>query len=181
MAGEYQEQTFKIMNFDTANLDYSVFSMSLANLQVAQDLLADDFNDGLVYFDDTSFPSLWLVGDSAASSSQYMTYESAPDGGTFAYVNDDAIGDGVGMTNATMISNEVELEGTAPVFLLLDILFPQPSGHCYMQGLYSENASISYSTDSGTTWEVLDSSFTTGWYWASYMYNLTPLISGAAS
>jgi len=181
MEGEYQEQTFSIMNFDTANLDYSVFSMSLANLQVAQDLLADDFNDGLIYFDDTSFPSLWLVGDSLASSSTYMTYETPPDGGMFAYVNDDLIGDGIGVTNATMISNEIELMGTETVFLLLDLLFPQPDGHCYEQGLYSENASISYSTDAGTTWDVLDSNFTTGWYWASYMYNLTPLISGANS
>ncbi len=181
MNGEYQEQTFNIMNFDTANLDYSVFSMSLANLQVAQDLLTDDFNDGLVYFDDTSFPSLWLVGDSLASSSQYMSYETPPDGGMFAYVNDDAIGDGIGMTYATMISNEIELMGTETVFLLLDLLFPQPQGHCYEQGLYSENASISYSSDTGTTWDVLDSNFTTGWYWASYMYNLTHLIDGANS
>ena len=110
-----------------------------------------------------------------------MSYETPPDGGTFAYVNDDAIGDGIGMTNATMISNEIELMGTETVFLLLDLLFPQPQGHCYEQGLYSENASISYSTDTGTTWDVLDSNFTTGWYWASYMYNLTPLINGANS
>ena len=110
-----------------------------------------------------------------------MSYETPPDGGTFAYVNDDAIGDGIGTTNATMISNEIELVGTETVFLLLDLLFPQPQGHCYEQGLYSENASISYSTDTGTTWDVLDSNFTTGWYWASYMYNLTPLINGANS
>ena len=45
-----------------------------------------------------------------------------------------------------------------------------------MEDLYSEFAQIVVTLDDGQTWQVVDSTFATGWYWASHMYNITPML-----
>ena len=184
MAGEYHEQTFQLINFDTTDFNYSFLGQSVSSMEANQDLLADDFNNGMIHFQDTSLINRWRIGDAISASSEWLPFEPASDGGTFAYVNDDAIGNGNGITNATMISNEVDITGAETIFLLFDLFYPQPRGGCTGLGNYqqfAEDASISYSTDSGASWEVINSSFTTGFYWTSFMYNLTPHLSGDTS
>ena len=45
--GEYQEMTFDLINFDTVDYDFNIFSTQVEDLTtVGQDLLADDFNSG---------------------------------------------------------------------------------------------------------------------------------------
>jgi hypothetical protein len=123
------------------------------------------------------------VGDSLFASSTYVPYPPPDDGGDFAFVNDDAIGDGSDETVAWLISDEVSVSGYYPAFLLVDIFFPNPSGPCGPdQPLYADEFKIHVSVDDGETWALVDSTMETGiWYWASYMYNLTQHIDDATS
>ena len=208
-AGEYMETSAQFLNFDTLNLDFSIFASPVADLAVYPDLLADDFETddigqaiiGTVFNDTTVLGDLiigwWEHGDSSAASSTYLTYYTPEDGGSFAYLNDDAIGDGFEFNteNALMYSDAVDVPDLSfgPVYLMTDILFPQPDGPCWMDDLYSEFAQILVTTEAGcvddaedtpcdsSSWQVVDSTFTTGWYWASHMYNITPMLEGASS
>ena len=184
--GEYQEMTFDLINFDTVDYDFNIFSTQVEDLTtVGQDLLADDFNSGgFMNLADAAgaFDAVWAVNDSAGASSTYLVYPTPADGGTFAFVNDDAIGDGSLATNAWLVSNEITLSGTESVFLMADIFYPQPDGPCHYQGLYSDEFHVLFSVDNGTNWEVVDTTMSTGWNdWSSYLYNLTPLLNGATS
>ena len=208
-AGEYMETSAHFLNFDTLNLDFSIFASPVADLAVYPDLLADDFETddigqaiiGTVFNDTTVLGDLiigwWEHGDSSAASSTYLTYYTPEDGGSFAYLNDDAIGDGFEFNteDALMYSDAVDVPDLSfgPVYLMTDILFPQPDGPCWMDDLYSEFAQILVTTEAGcvddaedtpcdsSSWQVVDSTFTTGWYWASHMYNITPMLEGASS
>ena len=196
-AGEYMESSAYFLNFDTLNLDFNIFASPVADLGVYPDLLADDFETddiaqatiGTVFHDTTELGTLiigwWEFGDSATASSTYLTYYTPEDGGSFAYLNDDAIGDGFEFNteNALMFSDPVDVPDISfgPVYLMVDILFPQPDGPCWMEDLYSEFAQIVVTLDDGQTWQVVDSTFTTGWYWASHMYNITPMLEGGTS
>ena len=44
-AGEYMETITHFLNFDTLNLDFSIFASPVADLAVYPDLLADDFEN----------------------------------------------------------------------------------------------------------------------------------------
>ena len=196
-AGEYMESSAYFLNFDTLNLDFNIFASPVADLGVYPDLLADDFETddiaqatiGTVFHDTTELGTLiigwWEFGDSATASSTYLTYYTPEDGGSFAYLNDDAIGDGFEFNteNALMFSDPVDVPDISfgPVYLMVDILFPQPDGPCWMEDLYSEFAQIVVTLDDGETWQVVDSTFATGWYWASHMYNITPMLEGGTS
>ena len=196
-AGEYMESSAYFLNFDTLNLDFNIFASPVADLGVYPDLLADDFETddiaqatiGTVFHDTTELGTLiigwWEFGDSATASSTYLTYYTPEDGGSFAYLNDDAIGDGFEFNteNALMFSDPVDVPNLSfgPVYLMVDILFPQPDGPCWMEDLYSEFAQIVVTLDDGETWQVVDSTFATGWYWASHMYNITPMLEGGTS
>ena len=196
-AGEYMESSAYFLNFDTLNLDFNIFASPVADLGVYPDLLADDFETddiaqatiGTVFHDTTELGTLiigwWEFGDSATASSTYLTYYTPEDGGSFAYLNDDAIGDGFEFNteNALMFSDPVDVPNLSfgPVYLMVDILFPQPDGPCWMEALYSEFAQIVVTLDDGETWQVVDSTFATGWYWASHMYNITPMLEGGTS
>ena len=185
--GEYQEAIMTIENFDTLSTSFEITSIELANIDAALDVLTDPMEVNLSAFTDplaSGFsPGFWGVGDSLFASSTYVPYPPPADGGDFAFVNDDAIGDGADSTDAWLISDEVNASGYGPYFLLADIFFPNPTGPCGPdQGLYVEEFKIHVSVDDGETWALVDSTMETGlWYWASYMYNLAPYIGDATS
>ncbi|MGY8764401.1 MAG: choice-of-anchor J domain-containing protein [Fidelibacterota bacterium] len=185
--GEYQEAIMTIENFDTLSTSFEITSIELANIDAALDVLTDPMEVNLSAFTDplaSGFsPGFWGVGDSLLASSTYVPYPPPADGGDFAFVNDDAIGDGADSTDAWLISDEVNASGYGPYFLLADIFFPNPTGPCGPdQGLYVEEFKIHVSVDDGETWALVDSTMETGlWYWASYMYNLAPYIGDATS
>ena len=105
-AGDYMESSTYFLNFDTLNLDFSIFAAPVADLVAYPDLLADDFETddiaqstiGTAFHDTTELGTLiigwWEHGDSSTASSTYLTYYTPEDGGSFAYLNDDGIGDG---------------------------------------------------------------------------------------
>jgi len=184
--GEYQEAIMTIENFDTLSTSFEITSIELANIDAALDVLTDPMEVNLSTFTDplaSGFsPGFWGVGDSLFASSIYVSYSPPEDGGDFAFVNDDAIGDGAEETDAWLISDEVSVSGYYPAFLLVDIFFPNPTGPCGPdQPLYADEFKIHVSVDDGETWALVDSTMETGWYWASYMYNLTQHIDDATS
>jgi hypothetical protein len=185
--GEYQEAIMTIQNFDTLSTAFEITSIELANIDAALDVLTDPMEVNLSAFTDplaSGFsPGFWGVGDSLFASSTYVPYPPPADGGDFAFVNDDAIGDGADSTDAWLISDEVSASGYGPYFLLADIFFPNPTGPCGPdQALYVEELKIHITVDDGVTWTLVDSTMETGlWYWASYMYNLAPYIGDATS
>ena len=185
--GEYQEAIMTIENFDTLSTSFEITSIELANIDAALDVLTDPMEVNLSAFTDplaSGFsPGFWGVGDSLFASSTYVPYPPPADGGDFAFVNDDAIGDGADSTDAWLISDEVSASGYGPYFLLADIFFPNPTGPCGPdQALYVEELKIHITVDDGVTWTLVDSTMETGlWYWASYMYNLAPYIGDATS
>ena len=185
--GEYQEAIMTIENFDTLSTSFEITSIELANIDAALDVLTDPMEVNLSAFTDplaSGFsPGFWGVGDSLFASSTYVPYPPPADGGDFAFVNDDAIGDGADSTDAWLISDEVNASGYGPYFLLADIFFPNPTGPCGPdQALYVEELKIHITVDDGVTWTLVDSTMETGlWYWASYMYNLAPYIGDATS
>ena len=185
--GEYQEAIMTIQNFDTLSTAFEITSIELANIDAALDVLTDPMEVNLSAFTDplaSGFsPGFWGVGDSLLASSTYVPYPPPADGGDFAFVNDDAIGDGADSTDAWLISDEVSASGYGPYFLLADIFFPNPTGPCGPdQALYVEELKIHITVDDGVTWTLVDSTMETGlWYWASYMYNLAPYIGDATS
>ena len=203
-AGEYMEATAYFLNFDTLDIDFSIFASPVADLGVYPDLIAENFeNDdiaqatvGNVFSDTTELGTLiigwWDVGDSTSASSTYLSYPRPFGQGAneafenFAFINDDANGDGFEFNtgDALLYSDLVDVPDLAfgPVYLLVDFFFPQPNGPCPDELIYSEEAWVSVTTDDGASWQVVDSSFSTGWNsWASYMYNLTPMLNGATS
>ena len=204
-AGQYMQTETHFFNFDTNNIDFSIIASPVSDLLIYADQLGDDFeNDnfsqavvGQVFNDTTELGTLitgwWGVGDSSTASSAYLTYyhpyvdgnTQVDVGGSFAFLNDDAVGDNFDFNteNAIMYSDMVDVPNlnNGPVYLMVDILFPQPDGPCYVDDLYSEDGHIILTVDDGLTWEVIDSTFSTGWYWASHMYNITDMLEGATS
>jgi len=184
--GEYQEAVMTIENFDTLSTPFEITSVELANIDAALDVLTDPMELNLSTFTDPSasgiIPGLWGVGDAGSATSTYLPFPVPEDGGNFAFVNDDSIGDGSDPTDAWLISDEVIASGYGPYFLLADIFFPNPDGTCETGNLYSDDFKIHLTVDDGATWTLVDSTMETGvWYWASYMYNLAPYIGDATS
>jgi hypothetical protein len=179
--GEYQEMVVTIENFDTLGTDYDITSIELSNIEVAIDVLTDPMEGNYVSFTDPagSFAGVWGIGDSAFASSTYLPFNAPDDGGDFAYVNDDDIGDGSDPTDAWLISDEIWVGGAYPSFLLFDLFFPNPDGLCSSGNLYSDDFLVHVTVDDGENWILVDSSAATGWWWASYMFNLAPHIGDA--
>ncbi len=183
-SGQYEERTFTIRNFDTLSTPYNITGVELSNVQYAFDVLTDPMEGSFATFTDPGgFLALWGVGDSSGASSQYFPVEVPDDGGNFAYVNDDAIGEGVGTTDAWLVSNEISVTGgdNYPVFLLFDAFFPNPGGPCWTGNAYRDDFIVWATVDDGASWIVLDSTLATGWEWQSYMYNITPHLGGATT
>jgi len=203
-AGEYMERTSYFMNFDTLDLDFSIFASPVADLGVYPDILAEDFeNDdisqtiiGTVFSDTTVLGDLifgwWGVGDTSVATSTYLVYPKPFDQGAgeafenFAFINDDANGDGFefNTSDAALFSDLIDVPDLSfgPVYLMADLFFPQPQGPCPVGHIYSEEAWVSITTDDGANWQLVDSTFTTGWNsWASYIYNITHMLDGATT
>jgi len=183
--GEYQEGTMRIENFDTLSTSYEITSVELSNIDLALSVLEDPMESNLQTFTDPTAsgfdPGYWQVADSATSSSTYLNFGVPEDGGQFAYVNDDAIGDGADPTDAWLISDPIDVSGYYASFFLFDLFFPNPDGPCWTGNLYSDDFISHVSVDDGATWTVIDSMAYTGWHWQSYMYNLAPYIGDATS
>jgi hypothetical protein len=99
---EYIETTIAVANHDTIALDFSIFSMEIANLEVAVVFMEADFNMGLwdeVYESE----GLWLIGDSTGASSSYLPYPESD--GLFAYYNDDFAGEDTDPVDSYLTSN----------------------------------------------------------------------------
>lgn len=183
--GEYQEAIMTIENFNTLSTSFEITSIELANIDAALGVLTDPMEINLSAFSDPSalgdFPGFWGVNDSAFASSGYLFFPVPEDGGDFGFVNDDAIGDGADETDAWLISDEVSASGYGSYFLLADIFFPNTEGTCETGSEESDDFKIHITVDNGGTWALVDSTMETGYYWASYMYNLAPYIGDATS
>jgi hypothetical protein len=176
---EYFEASLIIANHDTAILDFSIFSMETANLEVALELMSANFDMGL-WGEMYDSEGLWQIGDSIAAASQYVEYPEWD--GLFAYYNDDAIGSGGEPTTALLATNNIILSGgDEKVYLMMDMFYPQLGGHCGdPDGVSGEwdHAEIVYSIDGGATWLFLDSNFVNPNGWTKLLYNLTPYVAG---
>lgn len=178
--GEYRETSILIANHDTTVFDFSVFSMEIANLEVAAELLTADFDLGL-WGDMYDANLLWAIGDSSVASSTYLDY---PENGTmFAFYCDDDAGDGAPAVDLYLATEPVLLSGSEKVYLMLDMFFPQSGGYCgsdlYSGGIYADHSEIVVSTDGGATWVYVDSNYVNGNGWTKLLYNLTPYTQGA--
>ena len=181
---EYQEASFQLANYDSVNTEFLITSDELSNINSAQDLSLSTFDDGTLG-DLLNVPNLneeWIVGDSANHSSEFLPFPEPLDGlPNFALYNDDLVGDDPTNPASPMLySSSINHEG-GPSLLVFDLYFPNPSGSCVDGGPYSEDFKVKVSTDDGASWTVLDSTISTGWYWASHMYNLEPYISNSNS
>ncbi len=186
MAGEYQERTMIIQNFDTTDADYTITSIELSNIDAAFSLVLSQFEDGTLgdFVNDDDPSEEWTVGDSATESSTYLPFPTPPDGSqNFALYNDDAAGDDPMNPATPMLISNPAFSGTAPSFLVFDLFFPNPTGPCGPnQEAYSDDFKVFVSIDDGSNWTLIDSTMETGvWHWASYIYNLEPYISEVSS
>ena len=177
--GSYQEQIITIRNYDTLDASYSFSSIELSNIEAAIDLLYAPMEEDLGPFSDPE--GIWMVGDSATASSQYLPIPVPEDGGGFAYYNDDAAGETMFSATPMIISNQC-FSGTDPSFLVFDLFFPNPTGPCEDEAAYADDFMVLISIDDGENWTIVDNSMETGvWHWASYMYNLEPYVSEVSS
>ncbi|GAB4340350.1 MAG: hypothetical protein Kow0037_26140 [Calditrichia bacterium] len=87
----------------------------------------------------------WLVGDSAALSSQYW---SIPAHGIFAAANDDAGGSGGDGSMDYLITPALDLSSETDVVVTFQ---------SYYDGTYGQKAYLEVSEDGGTTWTKVDS------------------------
>jgi hypothetical protein len=183
-SGDYQELEMIIQNLDTLNANFSITSIELLNIELAQNLVLSNFDDGTLgdFSNVEGLGEEWSVGDSALTSSQYLPFPSPPDGGQFAYYNDDAAGSDPLNPATPMLYSNPAFSGENPSFLVFDLFFPNPRGPCEDGALYAEDFKVKVSVDDGVSWILIDSTMQTGvWHWGSYMYNLEPYISEANS
>ena len=151
-------------------------------------IFQSDFNsENLTNMFDPSgvFGGLWQVGDQSAST-EYLDYGNSLDSSTFAYINDDAIGTG-SISNAYLITEEIQINSSDRVFVTFDLYFPQLGGSCTDAGAeingdgFGEDLFFKISSDYGETWSYVDS--TLGGYpnWVSRMYEITEELNGFTS
>ena len=180
--GEYQQDTLILQNYDTLDADFEITSIELSNVDAAMDLLVDNMEGSFSGFSDLDgWLGLWGIGDSISASSTYTSFIVPDDGGQFAFLNDDVFGAGADPTDSWLVSDEIQVDGWYPVFLLADIFFPDTDGPCWTNNLYSDDLLIHVSVEDDTSWILVDSTLYTGWNWQSYIYNLTPYIGDAGS
>ena len=180
--GEYQQDTLILQNYDTLDADFEITSIELSNVDAAMDLLVDNMEGSFSGFSDLEgWLGLWGIGDSISASSTYTSFIVPDDGGQFAFLNDDVFGAGADPVDSWLVSDEIQVDGWFPVFLLEDIFFPDTDGPCWTNNLYSDDLLIHVSVEDDTSWILIDSTLYTGWNWQSYIYNLTPNIGDATS
>ena len=180
--GEYQQDTLILQNYDTLDADFEITSIELSNVDAAMDLLVDNMEGSFSGFSDLEgWLGLWGIGDSISASSTYTSFIVPDDGGQFAFLNDDVFGAGADPVDSWLVSDEIQVDGWFPVFLLADIFFPDTDGPCWTNNLYSDDLLIHVSVEDDTSWILIDSTLYTGWNWQSYIYNLTPHIGDATS
>ena len=180
--GEYQQDTLILQNYDTLDADFEITSIELSNVDAAMDLLVDNMEGSFSGFSDLDgWLGFWGIGDSISASSTYTSFIVPDDGGQFAFLNDDVFGAGADPVDSWLVSDEIQVDGWFPVFLLADIFFPDTDGPCWTNNLYSDDLLIHVSVEDDTSWILIDSTLYTGWNWQSYIYNLTPHIGDATS
>ena len=178
--GELVTETISVTNNNEEALEYSVFTMEVANLEVAPELMVEDFNMGLwgnMYDSD----AIWQISDSAGATSVYLIYPESD--GLFAYYNDDVMGADSIPRDTYLASNIIILNGDEKVYLMMDMFYPQSGGPCGTfdidDGFYVDHSSILISTDGANTWSVIDSSYANGYAgWQKLLYNITPYTTG---
>ena len=181
-SGELVTETISITNNEEDDIDLSIFSMSVADLEVATEIIFEDFDFGL--WDNLyDAQDVWLIGDSTAASSVYLDYPESE--GLFAYHNDDAETDQGEPRDLYLASNIIEISGEGNVYLMMDMFYPQWGGPCGNtdtdDGLYADHSSVWLSTDwDQTNYEILiDSSYVNMYAgWQKLIYNITPYTTG---
>ena len=178
--GELATETISVTNNQEENIDYSIFSMEIANLEVATELMVADFDLGL--WGEMYDPDLqWAISDSTGASSIYMIYPESE--GLFAYYNDDFDGPDSIPKDTYLTSNLVFIDGDEKVYFMLDMFYPQLGGPCGTfdidDGFYVDHSSIWISIDGGNEWIMIDSSYANMYAgWQKLLYNLTPYTTG---
>ena len=178
--GELVTETISVTNNEEESLDYSIFSMEVANLEVATALMSENFDIGLwgeMYDPDV----LWAISDSTGASSIYLIYPESE--GLFAYYNDDVAGPDSIPINSYLTSNLIFINGDEKIYFMLDIFYPQLGGPCGTfdidDGFYVDHSSLWISTDGGNEWIMIDSSYANMYAgWQKLLYNVTPYTTG---
>ncbi len=138
---EVSTHTFTITNSGGVDYDYIIEVGGGGALE------NHDFEDGFgPYVDesDATNGTPWEVGDADEASSQYLIF---PDHGVFAYINDDAAGNGAMSADAYLASPEFDVSG-GDIQLTFQSYFPQTEGGCGSSD-YSDEAEILISVDGG--------------------------------
>ena len=122
-------------------------------------IYVEDFNDGtlgtMVTEDLTGVGgAIFQVGTTTDATSDYW---SPPDFGTFAFYNDDAVGETGGAAQIVLYSASIDLSGLSSeaiedLALVGDLYYNQPSGACETGGAYSEDLVLVVRIDGGE-WE----------------------------
>jgi len=180
--GELYMETVSVTNNTEEALDYSLFSMEVANLEVATELMTENFDLGLwgnMYDSD----AIWQISDSSGASSVYLNYPDQPEGGLFAYYNDDDMGADSIPRDSYLASNIIVISGDENAYLMLDVFYPQSGGPCGTtdidDGFYVDHSSIWISIDGANTWIMIDSSYANdNAGWQKLLYNITPHTTG---
>ncbi len=178
--GELLTETISITNNEEEELDFSIFSMQVANLEVATELMGESFDLGL-WGDMYNSDATWGISDSAGASSVYLNYPESE--GLFAYYNDDVAGADSIPRDSYLTSNLIIINGDEKVYFMLDIFYPQLGGPCGSfdidDGFYVDHSSIWISIDGGIEWIMIDSSYANMHAgWQKLLYNLTPYTTG---
>ena len=181
-SGELVTETISITNNEEDDIDLSIFSMSVANLEVATEIMSENFDMGL-WGNMYDAGLVWHIGDSTGASSVYLDYPESE--GLFAYYNDDADTDTGPPRDLYLASNIIEITGEGNVYLMMDMFYPQSGGPCgntdIDDGFYADHSSVLLSTDwDQTTYEILiDSSYVNmAAGWQKLIYNITPYTTG---
>ncbi len=149
------DETSEDLNVTFTNNSYPSPNADIDEPLPAGVFLMEDFEDGTLPADWTALTNAigWLVGDSAALSSQYW---AIPAHGIFAAANDDAGGSGSDGSMDYLITPPMDFTGVMGVVL---------SFESFYTGEYSQKAYVEVSEDGGTTWTVVDSlpPNTSGW------------------
>jgi len=182
--GELFTETVSVTNNEEESLNYSIFSMEVANLEVASEMMTENFDMGLwgnMYDSD----AIWQISDSSGASSVYLIYPGQSEGGLFAYYNDDVMGADSVPRDSYLTSNIIVISGNENAYLMMDMFYPQTGGPCGSthidDGFYVDHSSIWVSTDGANTWSMIDSSYANmeaGWQ--KLLYNITPYTTGGS-
>ena len=101
-------------------------------------LVSEDFEDGTlgVLMDDTGE---WMVSATGP----------APESSTYAWIDDDATGDGAVATDATLWTADLAVEIPANFTLNFNVYYPQSGGDCASGGSWSDDAFVWAAIDGG--------------------------------